>query len=120
MLREMIVEELFARVPRNEYVEVAYASGARERLYVSDIVSGALLAVIVDRAKKLANHRCPTDGRLRPSASASSSMIPSRASPWRARQCSFRLTNLSSANALQTPPLAEYSAIRSSLLGVKT
>ena len=54
MLRETIVEELFARVPRNEYVEVAYASGARERLYVSDIVSGALLAGIVDRAKKLA------------------------------------------------------------------
>ena len=54
MLRETIVEELFARVPRNEYGEVAYASGARERLYVSDIVSGALLAGIVDRAKKLA------------------------------------------------------------------
>ena len=28
------------------------------------------------------DHRCPTVGRLRPSASASSSMMPSRTSPW--------------------------------------
>ena len=33
-----------------------------------------------------ADQRCPTVGRLRPSASASSSMMPSRASPWYARQ----------------------------------
>lgn len=53
-LREAAVDELFARVPKNEYVELAYSSGAREVLYVSDMVSGALLAAVVDRAKKLA------------------------------------------------------------------
>ncbi|MDO4887132.1 MAG: proteasome ATPase [Actinomycetaceae bacterium] len=53
-LREAIVEEFFARKPGNEYVEVTYAGGGCETLYVSDVVSGALLAAIVDRAKKLA------------------------------------------------------------------
>lgn len=53
-LREAAVTELFARTPDNEYVQLTYASGVEEKLYVSDMVSGALLASIVDRAKKLA------------------------------------------------------------------
>ncbi|MCF2706218.1 proteasome ATPase [Arcanobacterium haemolyticum] len=53
-LREAAVEALFARTPANEYVEVTYASGVREVLYIADFVSGAMLAAIVDRTKKLA------------------------------------------------------------------
>lgn len=46
------IERIFERTPRNEYVEVTYASGKREILYLSDFVSGAMLAAVVDRAKK--------------------------------------------------------------------
>lgn len=53
-LCSVVVDELFATTTANEYVEITYASGARQTLYVSDMVSGALLAAIVDRAKKLA------------------------------------------------------------------
>ncbi len=53
-LRSIAVEALFARTPENEYVEVYYADGQREVLYIGDFVSGAMLAAIVDRAKKLA------------------------------------------------------------------
>lgn len=53
-LRSIAVEALFARTPENEYVEVYYADGQRETLYIGDFVSGAMLAAIVDRAKKLA------------------------------------------------------------------
>lgn len=48
------VERLFTRDSDNEFVEVSYADGSSEVLYVSDFVSGAMLAAIVDRAKKLA------------------------------------------------------------------
>ena len=53
-LREAAVAELFAKTAENEYVELAYSNGTRKVLYVSDMVSGALLAAVVDRAKKLA------------------------------------------------------------------
>ena len=45
---------LYARVPENEFVEVTYATGGREVLYVGDFVSGAMLANVVARAKKFA------------------------------------------------------------------
>lgn len=45
---------LYARTPENEFVEVTYATGAREVLYVGDFVSGAMLANVVSRAKKAA------------------------------------------------------------------
>ena len=48
------IEALFARVDANRFVEVTYASGARETLYAGDFVSGAMLANIVARAKKAA------------------------------------------------------------------
>ena len=53
-LIDLVVERLFTRVPANRFIEVTYASGAREELYVADFVSGAMLANVVDRAKKAA------------------------------------------------------------------
>ncbi len=53
-LCEEVVADLCAPIPENEYIEVTYASGRREILYIADFVSGAMLAAIVDRAKKLA------------------------------------------------------------------
>lgn len=61
-LREIAVEELFARTPHNRYMEITYASGKCETLYVSDMVSGALLSSIVDRAKTLAIKEYLTSG----------------------------------------------------------
>jgi len=48
------VAALYDRSDANRFVEVTYASGAKETLYVGDFVSGAMLANIVARAKKLA------------------------------------------------------------------
>ena len=48
------VASLFDRSDTNRFVEVTYASGAREVLYVGDFVSGAMLASVVARAKKAA------------------------------------------------------------------
>lgn len=48
------VDELWASTPVNEYVEVSYDDAEVETLYVRDFVSGAMLAAVVDRAKKLA------------------------------------------------------------------
>ncbi len=53
-MAEETVEALYARTPKNQFVEVSYTDGESEMLYVSDFVSGAMLAAIVDRAKKLA------------------------------------------------------------------
>lgn len=51
-LRKATVEKLFAHSPENEYVEVHYANGEKEILYIAEFVSGAMMAAIVDRAKK--------------------------------------------------------------------
>lgn len=48
------VDELFTHTEDNEFIEVTYADGSKEVLYISDFVSGAMLAAIVDRAKKRA------------------------------------------------------------------
>ncbi|WP_347347457.1 proteasome ATPase [Nigerium sp.] len=48
------VEALYRRDEGNRFVEVTYASGAKEVLYVADFVSGAMLANIAGRAKKAA------------------------------------------------------------------
>ncbi len=53
-LADLIVGRLYSRDPGNRFIEVTYASGAREELYVADFVSGAMLSGIVDRAKKSA------------------------------------------------------------------
>ncbi|MBK8446215.1 MAG: proteasome ATPase [Micropruina sp.] len=48
------VETLYAETDENRFLEVTYASGDREVLFVKDFVSGAMLANIVGRAKKAA------------------------------------------------------------------
>ena len=48
------VEALYEHNESNEFVEVTYANGESEVLYLDDFVSGAMLAAVVDRAKKLA------------------------------------------------------------------
>lgn len=56
-LQEMIKKvaaKLFEVSKENEYLEVTYASGVKETLYVKDFISGAMLTNIVDRAKKMA------------------------------------------------------------------
>lgn len=53
-LVEAAVAALYARTEENRFVEVTYASGAREVLHVGDFVSGAMIANIVGRAKKAA------------------------------------------------------------------
>ncbi len=48
------VETLYAETDENRFLEVTYASGDREVLFVKDFVSGAMLANIIGRAKKAA------------------------------------------------------------------
>jgi proteasome-associated ATPase len=53
-LIEAIVGRLYTRSAENEFIEVTYASGAKEVLHVADFISGAMLVGVVDRAKKAA------------------------------------------------------------------
>jgi proteasome-associated ATPase len=50
-------EAHFARIPANEFLEVVYRSGRKERLYRGDLASGAVIAAIVGRAKGRALRR---------------------------------------------------------------
>ncbi|GAA4777768.1 proteasome ATPase [Citricoccus nitrophenolicus] len=45
-------ERLFARSPETEYLEVTYVDGSARILHFADFTSGAVIANIVDRAKK--------------------------------------------------------------------
>lgn len=49
-----VVATTYARTDENRFVEVTYASGETETLYLGDFVSGALIRNVVDRAKKAA------------------------------------------------------------------
>ena len=53
-LIDATVDQLYRRTDANRFLEVTYVSGDREVLYVSDFVSGAMLANVVGRAKKTA------------------------------------------------------------------
>ena len=53
-LIDATVERLYATSDENRFLEVTYASGDREVLFVKDFTSGAMLANIVGRAKKAA------------------------------------------------------------------
>ena len=53
-LIEVVVDDVFAASDQNRFLEVTYASGAKDVLYFADFVSGAMLRNVVDRAKKLA------------------------------------------------------------------
>ena len=51
---ETVVEHLYSTDDDNRFLEVTYASGDKEVLYFKDFASGAMMANIVDRAKKSA------------------------------------------------------------------
>ncbi|MGC0250528.1 proteasome ATPase [Pseudactinotalea sp. Z1748] len=51
---EQVVGRMYATEPHNQFLEVTYASGDKEILYFKDFNSGAMIANVVDRAKKKA------------------------------------------------------------------
>ncbi|MCF7763542.1 MAG: AAA family ATPase [Verrucomicrobia bacterium] len=56
-LAQAATDALFARTDENQFLEVLYRSGRREVLHRGDLVSGAIVAAIVERAKSLAIRR---------------------------------------------------------------
>ena len=62
-LIEQVIEALYTRRRATEMVELTRADGQVEILHVADLVSGAMLANIVDRAKKVAVKDLVTKGR---------------------------------------------------------
>lgn len=61
-LLDETVEELFDRREDTRFLEITFASGNVETLYRGDLVSGAILASIVERAKELAIKRSMARG----------------------------------------------------------
>ncbi|MDO5700126.1 MAG: proteasome ATPase [Bowdeniella nasicola] len=53
-MSETLLDALFARTPEMALLQVTRRSGRRETWYLADLVSGAMLANIVDRAKNAA------------------------------------------------------------------
>src|SRR6476646_1781691 len=56
-LVERVLEVQFARREENKFLEITLRSGRKEVLYRSDLLSGAIIASIVERAKGLAIKR---------------------------------------------------------------
>jgi proteasome-associated ATPase len=56
-LIERILEVQFARREENKFLEITLRSGRKEILYRSDLLSGAIIASIVERAKAMAIKR---------------------------------------------------------------
>ncbi len=56
-LVERFVEWQFARREENKFLEVTLRSGRKEVLYRSDLISGAIIASVVERAKSIAIKR---------------------------------------------------------------
>lgn len=61
-LADTLVEWQFARREENRFLEVTLRSGKKEVLYRGDLVSGAIIASIVERAKALAIKRAIATG----------------------------------------------------------
>jgi proteasome-associated ATPase len=61
-LIERFVEWQFARREENKFLEVTLRSGRKEILYRSDLISGAIIASIVERAKAMAIKRAISTG----------------------------------------------------------
>jgi len=59
-LIDKVVETQFSRKDENRFLDVILRSGKRETLYRGDLVSGAIIASIVERAKELAIKRAIT------------------------------------------------------------
>jgi proteasome-associated ATPase len=62
-LIERFVEWQFARRDENKFLEVTFRSGRKEILYRSDLISGAIIASIVERAKAMAIKRSIASGQ---------------------------------------------------------
>ena len=62
-LVERFVEWQFARRDDNKFLEVILRSGRKESLYRSDLISGAIIASIVERAKAMAIKRSLAAGQ---------------------------------------------------------
>jgi proteasome-associated ATPase len=60
-LIERILEVQFARREENKFLEITLRSGRKETLYRSDLLSGAIIASIVERAKAMAIKRTIAD-----------------------------------------------------------
>ncbi len=56
-LIELAVREMYAETPENQFLEVTYARGQQDIFYFKDFISGAMIANVVSRAKKLALKR---------------------------------------------------------------
>src|SRR5437763_1739496 len=56
-LIDRLLEHQFARREENKFLEVTLRSGRKEILYRSDLISGAIIASIVERAKAIAIKR---------------------------------------------------------------
>jgi proteasome-associated ATPase len=56
-LIERVLEAQFARREENKFLEITLRSGRKEMLYRSDLMSGAIIASIVERAKGMAIKR---------------------------------------------------------------
>ena len=56
-LVERVLEVQFARREENKFLEITLRSGRKETLYRSDLLSGAIIASIVERAKGMAIKR---------------------------------------------------------------
>src|ERR1700693_2095078 len=60
-LIERVLEVQFARREENKFLEITLRSGRKETLYRSDLLSGAIIASIVERAKGMAIKRAIAD-----------------------------------------------------------
>ncbi|HKP92391.1 MAG TPA: AAA family ATPase [Chthoniobacterales bacterium] len=56
-LIERVLEGQFARREENKFLEITLRSGRKETLYRSDLLSGAIIASVVERAKAMAIKR---------------------------------------------------------------
>jgi proteasome-associated ATPase len=61
-LVERLLDTQFARRDENKFLEVTLRSGRKETLYRSDLLSGAIIASIVERAKATAIKRAISNG----------------------------------------------------------
>jgi proteasome-associated ATPase len=59
-LIDRVVETQFSRKDDNRFLDVILRSGKRDTLYRGDLVSGAIIASVVERAKELAIKRAIT------------------------------------------------------------
>jgi proteasome-associated ATPase len=72
-LIERLLDAQFARREENKFIEITLRSGRKEVLYRSDLLSGAIIASVVERAKAMAIRRAITAGAVAGDATLGSS-----------------------------------------------